>query len=184
MSKLQYELIRSARKTVSIEISREARLIVRAPLKMRSADIDAFVESKRAWIEKHLLEVKKKLESAPPKLTADQISELKKYAKRIIPLKAARFATLMGVKYNNIAFRNQKTRYGSCSGKKNLNFNIAIMLMPEEIIDYVIVHELSHLKEMNHSDKFWKEVERVLPDYKRRRDWLKKNGISYIQRLQ
>ena len=184
MNKFQYELKRSARKTISVEISREARIIVRAPLKMKVSDIETFLASKSEWIEKHLADMKKKLENAPPRLTKSQLAEIKKLAKEVIPPRVARFSSLMGVEYKGIAFRAQKTRYGSCSSKKNLNFNLAIMLMPEEIIDYVIVHELAHLKEMNHSDRFWREVERILPDYKRRRDWLKQNGIIYIQRIQ
>ena len=106
-----------------------------------------------------------------------------KRAKKEIPARVDFYAKHMGVEYGRIAFRAQKTRFGSCSSKGNLNFNLAIMLMPSEIIDYVIVHELSHLKQMNHSKAFWYEVERVLPDYKPRRDWLKSNGINYIQRV-
>ena len=86
----------------------------------------------------------------------------------------------MGVDYNRISIKFQKTRFGSCSTKKNLNFNALVALMPSEILDYVIVHELSHLKEMNHSKQFWREVARVMPDYKSKRKWLKENGTKYM----
>ena len=86
----------------------------------------------------------------------------------------------MGVDYNRISMKFQKTRFGSCSTKKNLNFNALVALMPSEILDYVIVHELSHLKEMNHSKQFWREVARVMPDYKSKRKWLKENGTKYM----
>mgnify|MGYP002547163680 CR=1 FL=1 len=82
----------------------------------------------------------------------------------------------MGVSYGRVSIRDQRTRWGSCSGKGNLNFNWKLSLVPDEILDYVVVHELAHRKEMNHSQRFWAEVERILPDYKARRKWLKEFG--------
>ena len=183
MINFSYELRRSKRKTISVEISREAKVIVRAPLKMSVRDIEAFLSSKSAWITSHLEKASERLASLPPKLTEDELAKLKTRAKNEIPIRVDRYASLMGLEYGRIALRTQKTRFGSCSSKKNLNFNLAIMLMPEEIIDYVIVHELAHIKQMNHSKAFWCEVERVMPDYKSRRDWIKANGINYIQRI-
>ena len=89
----------------------------------------------------------------------------------------------MGVSYNRIAIKAQRSRWGSCSTKKNLNFNCLLMLCPEEIQDYVVVHELSHLQEMNHSPAFWAEVGKILPDYKKRRRWLRSQGEALIARL-
>ena len=86
---------------------------------------------------------------------------------------------LMGVSYGSITVREQKTRWGSCSAKGNLNFNWKLVLMPEEILDYVVVHELAHRLQMNHSTEFWDEVEKILPDYRKRRQWLKENGQKY-----
>ncbi|MDY3888895.1 MAG: M48 family metallopeptidase, partial [Agathobacter sp.] len=86
-----------------------------------------------------------------------------------IPKRVAYFADIMGVDYGRITIRMQKTRWGSCSSKGNLNFNCLLMLAPPEVIDYVVVHELCHRKEMNHSKAFWREVERVLPDYRSRK---------------
>ena len=91
----------------------------------------------------------------------------------MIPERTAYFATLLHVTYGRITIRNQKTRWGSCSSKGNLNFNCLLMLTPDEIIDYIIVHELCHRIHMNHSKEFWAEVERVIPDYKERRKYLK-----------
>ena len=87
----------------------------------------------------------------------------------------------MGVDYGRITIRNQKTRWGSCSAKGNLNFNCLLMLMPTEVIDYVVVHELCHLKEMNHSNAFWREVKQVLPDYRKQVKWLKDEGYKFTQ---
>ena len=85
----------------------------------------------------------------------------------------------MGVSYGSITVRDQKTRWGSCSAKGNLNFNWKLVLMPEEILEYVVVHELAHRLQMNHSTEFWDEVEKILPDYRKRRQWLKENGQKY-----
>jgi len=97
-------------------------------------------------------------------------------AKRIIPVKVKKYADIIGVDYGRITIKMQKSRWGSCSSKGNLNFNCLLMNAPDEIIDYVVVHELCHRKEMNHSPRFWAHVEKVLPDYKERRKWLKDHG--------
>lgn len=178
-----YELKRSKRKSISLEISRDASLIVRAPIKMSVKDIEAFLSSKHDWIDRNLDEVKKRCAMTPERLEEKQLAELEKIARKYIPERVSYFANIMGVEYGRIAIRKQKTRFGSCSAKKNLNFNLAIMLMPQRISDYVIVHELSHLIEMNHSARFWSEVEKVMPDYKDTRRWLRENGVMYIQMI-
>ena len=100
----------------------------------------------------------------------------RKKAKRQLENRCAYFAERMAVDYNRIAVRAAKTRWGSCSARGNLNFHWKLVLMPPEILDYVVVHELAHRKEMNHSERFWAEVERILPDYRARRKWLKDFG--------
>jgi predicted metal-dependent hydrolase len=94
-------------------------------------------------------------------------------------MKASYYAKQMDTDYGRITVREQKTRWGSCSSKGNLNFNWKLMMMPEPIIDYVVIHELAHRKHMDHSKNFWLEVEKVLPDYRIKRDWLRKNGRLY-----
>lgn len=105
----------------------------------------------------------------------------KSYARETFQKKADFYGGKMGVDFGRISIREQKTRWGSCSGKGNLNFNWKLMMMPEAIIDYVVIHELAHRKHMDHSAAFWQEVEKNLPDYKGRRDWLKKNGRNYAR---
>jgi len=183
MNEMNYQLYRSRRKSISVEISRDARVIVRAPLRMSIRDIEAFLLSKREWIEKHAALVQQRINDSPAPLSAAERNALVKRAKEEIPARVKIFASRMGVEYGRIAIRTQRTRFGSCSSKRNLNFNLAIMLMPEQIRDYVIVHELAHLKEMNHSQSFWSEVEGIIPDYKEKRKWLQENGIMYINQL-
>ena len=101
----------------------------------------------------------------------------------IIPRRVEYFAKRIGVTYGRITIRNQKTRWGSCSSKGNLNFNCLLMLAPSEVLDYVVVHELCHRKEMNHSKAFWIEVEKVFPDYRDMVKWLKEEGSQIMQRL-
>ena len=174
------ELIRSKRKTICIEITPDARVIVRAPKYASLNDINRLIGEKADWIDKHLRKMEerqKERENAPqPELSKQEIKLLTTKAKRIIPQRVRHYATLMGVEYGRVTIRMQKSRWGSCSAKGNLNFNCLLMRTPVEIIDYVVVHELCHLKELNHSPRFWAEVEKVLPDYKERRKWLRVHG--------
>ena len=176
---MEYKIIPSARRTIAIHISPAGEILVRCPGRMKKADIDRFVVSKRRWIEAHLA----KLPPPQPKLTAEEIKNLAHQARADIPNRAAHFASMMGVTYGRITIRSQRTRWGSCSSQGNLNFNCLLMLTPPEIRDYVVVHELCHRKELNHSARFWAEVGKILPDYRARRQWLKDNGTALIGRL-
>lgn len=117
------------------------------------------------------------------KLTMDEIRELADRALKVIPERAAYFASLVGVTYTRITIRNQRTRWGSCSSQGGLNFNCLLMLMPPDVMDSVIVHELCHLKEPNHSERFYAEVLRVFPDYRKCEKWLKENGPALMRRM-
>lgn len=86
------------------------------------------------------------------------------------------YAEKLKVNYNRITIKEQKTRWGSCSSKGNLNFNWRVIMAPIEIVDYLVVHELCHLVHMNHSKEFWTLVQSSLPDYEKRQQWLKENG--------
>jgi len=175
----EYKLIRSSRKTISLRITPAGEIEVRCPNRMRRADVDAFVRSKRNWIEARLSNIPPAL----PKLTEGELEELRRRAKETIPERVAHFAPLIGVSYGSITVRSQKTRWGSCSSRGNLNFNCLLMLTSPEVLDYVVLHELCHRKELNHSARFWAQVERVMPDYRLRRKWLKDHGSALIGRL-
>ena len=104
-------------------------------------------------------------------------------AAEVIPQRVAYFAQKIGVTYGRITIRNQKTRWGSCTAEGNLNFNCLLMEAPPEVLDSVVVHELCHRKEMNHSERFYAEVLRVFPDYWAQDKWLKENGHMLMAML-
>lgn len=174
---LEYRIIRSSRRTLCLEI-KNGELLVRAPKRISESKIEEFVKSKSGWIEKHLA----KAAAMPmyPKLTAQEIYELAIKAKEDIPRRVEHFSKILGVTYGKITIRNQKTRWGSCSSKGNLNFNCLLMLTPSEVIDSVVVHELCHRKYMNHSKEFYALVKSVLPDYDSLSGWLSKNGRAIM----
>ena len=178
---IPYTLVRSCRKTISIMIKPTGEVEVRCPRRCSKREINTFVASKEAWIRKHLKTI-----AARPEVSVLSTGERKALAEKaaeVLPEKVSRFAQQLGVSYGRITIRSQRTRWGSCSAKGNLNFNCLLMLCPEEVQDYVVIHELCHRKEMNHSTAFWAEVERHCPDYRIHRKWLKDNGVSLIARL-
>ena len=181
MSSVPYRLIRSKRKTLSLQITPAGEILVRSPMRLSKREIDAFVESKQGWIASHL----EKIEARPPLIpfTREQLEVLADRARDAITERVEYFAPLVGVSYGRITIRSQHTRWGSCSAKGNLNFNCLLLLVPPEVLDYVVVHELCHRKQLNHSPAFWAEVEKHCPDHRIHRKWLKDNGSSLIARL-
>ena len=183
--KMTVKIIRSDRRSISLEITPAGEVLVRAPRRMPEAEIRHFVKEKSSWLTKHLAkrEADKAVLQNEGFFTDAEIVRLTKLAKKIIPEKVAYFARVMGVTYGRIAIRKQKTKWGRCSRDGNLNFNCLLMMAPPEVLDYVVVHELCHRLEMNHSAKFWAEVERVLPEYRMPRKWLKDHGGALMMRM-
>ena len=181
---MKVTVIRSNRKTVAIQVNSDLSVTVRAPRSASEKDIEEILKKKEAWISKHIekiKETKERFEAEPTeKLTREKVIALADEALKVIPERVEYFAKVIGVTYGKITIRNQKTRWGSCSSKGNLNFNCLLMLAPPEVLDYVVVHELCHRKQMNHSKAFWLEVEKVLPNYKEVRKWLKEEGSQMI----
>jgi hypothetical protein len=130
-----------------------------------------------------MAKIREAQKTAMPKFTTEELKALKKAAAEKIPERVKFFAPIVGADYGKITIRSQRTRWGSCSARGDLSFNCLLMLCPGDVLDYVVVHELCHRKQMNHSAAFWSEVERVLPDYKSRRKWLKDNGGGLINRI-
>ena len=169
---MEYKIIYSNRRTISLSIKDEG-LVVRAPFGASKAQIENIVLSHSGWIEKHI-KIQSEIKEKYGLLTDEKVKELRENAKRVLPIKASYYANIMGLKYGRITITGAKTRFGSCSSKGNISFSYLLMMYPDEAIDYVVVHELAHLLEMNHSPKFYKIVESVLPDYKERIKLLKK----------
>lgn len=172
---IEYHLIRSDRRSIGIEVDREGKVTVRAPYSCEKKRIDRFLLEKENWIRQ---KVKLQKENAMKRQEKREMPEAeKKYyrnlAREVLGARTGYYARKMGVTYGRISIREQKTRWGSCSSAGNLNFNWKLLLMPPELLDYVVVHELAHRKEMNHSPRFWAIVEKELPDYCNRREKLK-----------
>lgn len=195
---MNVKIIRSNRKTLAIQINPDLSVTVRAPMYAPQSDIERILREKEGWIQKHIEKIReqeaKRKEMYGEKgeygksaereyLSNEEIHKLAEKALEYIPKRVSYFAKQIGVTYGKITIRNQKTRWGSCSSKGNLNFNCLLMLTPPEVIDYVVVHELCHRKEMNHSGAFWAEVEKAIPDYKEQVKWLKENGEKIIGRM-
>ncbi|MBO4327364.1 MAG: M48 family metallopeptidase [Clostridia bacterium] len=184
---MEYRIIRSRRKTIAIQV-KNGEVVVRAPLFTADRTIRKFVDGHAEWIGK-ALEKSRKLAGERERaietdgvITHDEIRALAKKAVSVIPERVAHFASILGVTYGRITIRMQRSKWGSCSAKGNLNFNCLLMLAPPEVLDGVVVHELCHRLEMNHSERFYRHVLSVLPDYYERRKWLKNNGDLLMAR--
>lgn len=179
------KITKSKRKTISLQIKPDGSMELKVPLQTTNAQIQEFLNQKSDWINKHLQAVKDRQQqmSQIKSLTMEEIRDLANQALEVIPKRVAYFAEIVGVTYGKITIRNQKSKWGSCSSKGNLNFNCLLMLMPTEVQDYIVVHELCHRKEMNHSPQFWAEVRKVLPDYENQKLWLKEHGDEIMMRM-
>lgn len=171
-----YEIIYSNRKTLAIQISVDGHVTVRAPKSCPKATIDYFLQKKERWIQKHIHQTSEHSIPSESNLSDEERMRYIHIARDIITQKTAYYAALMHVTYGRISIREQKTRWGSCSSKGNLNFNWRLIFAPENVLNYVVVHELAHRKEMNHSPAFYAVVQSILPDYKTAKEWLRDNG--------
>ena len=180
-NEIKVTIIRSNRKTLSVEL-KPNEIIARAPARMKEKEIYKFIKSKKSWIDKHLTKLNEKqkvLDDLQP-YTQEEIKQFTAKAKTDIPKRVEFYAEKIGVTYNKITIRCQQTRWGSCSSKGNLNFNCLLVLLPDEVIDSIVVHELCHLKQMNHSARFYAEIDKAFPNYKQCQLWLKQNGATYL----
>ena len=168
---MEYEIIYSKRKTVSISVNKNG-VIIKAPIGTDKKTIEALLKKHSNWIEKHII-LQKKKEALTSGLTEDDIKDLKKKAKVYLKEKTDYYAKVMGLKYGRITITSAQKRFGSCSSEGNISYSYRLMLYPEAAREYVVVHELAHLKEMNHSSKFYAIIAKVLPDYKIRKRLLK-----------
>ena len=169
---MNYEVIYSKRKTLCLQVKRDGTVVVRAPIGTPRVKIEEFTIKHKDWIAKKV-DIAKNRVAPIDTLDENEINRLKALAYEVIPNRVKYYAELVGVSYASISINRAKTRFGSCSSQKRLNFSCNLMRYPSEVIDYVVLHEVAHLKELNHSKKFWAIVQKYMPDYKERKRILK-----------
>ncbi len=155
-------------------------MLIKAPYSVSEKILRDFAAKHLDWIEKQL---RAKAQFANDKFTPEEIEALFRLSVNDIPQRVAKWAAVIGVNYTKLAIRNMVHNYGSCTSKGKLTFNCLLMLCPPEIIDCIVVHELCHRLQMNHSPKFYAEILRVMPDYYTRRKWLRQHGDYYLRKL-
>lgn len=167
-----YTLLRSRRRTLALEVTRDLRVLVRAPLRCPERDIQRFVAARAGWIQKQLERQRQRAE-AHPEPTPAQRQALIARAKEVLPRRVSHYGAIMGVSPTGIAVTGARTRWGSCTPKHKLCFSWRLLAYPDEAVDYVVVHELAHLIHRNHGPAFWALVAAILPDYRARQKLLK-----------
>lgn len=219
-NKINYNIIRSRRRTIALHVNSDATLTVKIPYGVSLSYVERFIEEKRGWIEKkqaRFREIKEKFRpkefaegeefifagktykleisagnTAKISLTKDGLLRItekclespkhyiewfyKQFAKKYITARTAEIAEAFGYKYKSIRINGAKTRWGSCSPRGNINFSWRLVIMPPEMIDYVIIHELVHLEIKDHSKRFYARMTELMPDHKKREKWLKDNS--------
>lgn len=169
---MDYKRVECRGKTLSLHIDETLQVVVRAPRWVPKAEVDRFVRSHESWIQK-ATERQRRRNEQEAQLTEKRITELKALAKAELPRRTAYFAKIMGVTPKSVKITSAKKRFGSCSGQNGICYSWRLMLYPKEAVDYVVVHELAHIRQKNHSPAFYREIEKILPDYKARAKLLK-----------
>ena len=169
---MQYEIIRSDRRTVALEVTRDGRVLVRAPRRMSEKEIERFVASHEEWLQKALEKQQERQEKMPEPDEAER-QRCIALAKATIPPLVDSYARRMGVAPTGITITGAQTRFGSCSPKNRLSFSWRLMRYPAEAVEYVVVHELAHIRHKNHGREFYAFIASVLPDYKEREKLLR-----------
>ncbi len=164
-------------KRLKLIVHSDASISLSAPMRFSERKAEKFVYEKSDWLFERIEFFKKQNDKKQLKTTRADFLRQKEKARKIILEKIKKINKYYNFKYKRVSIRNQKTRWGSCSRQGNLNFNYRLIYLPENLFDYVIVHELCHLREMNHSARFWKLVAEVMPDYKSARRELRKESL-------
>lgn len=165
-------------KNIRISVRSDATVLVSAPLWLSRKKAEGFLIEKADWVLERISDFKKNKLSTGIKNTEIDYKKKKERVRKMVVKKLEDFNKHYKLKYNRVSIRNQRTRWGSCSGKANLNFNYRLAYLGDKEVDYIVVHELCHLKEMNHSSRFWLLVAETIPDYKNLRKSIKKKGLE------
>ena len=168
----EIKIIRSKRKTLSLEVKENGEVVLRTPFWCSAKTINAFINEKNDWLES-AVERQKKISENKVQLDDKRIAELKKSAKILLPERVSYYSKIMGVEPTGIKITSAQKRFGSCNTKNSICFSYLLMLYPQEAIDYVVVHELAHIRFHNHGKDFYSFIESVLPDYRNREKLLK-----------
>lgn len=161
------EIIRSRRRTLVLSVEEGPRVLVKAPYGMSGAAVEEFVQRHRRWIERRLLLLEERRKNAVT-YSLQEIAAFRVQAAQAASDGIARFAPRMGVAPSGVKITSAVKRWGSCSAKNSLCFSWRIALLPPEAADYIVVHELAHIRQKNHGPRFYAEVAAVLPDYRER----------------
>ena len=165
-------IVRSDRRTLSIEIGPGGVMTVRAPRRMPMEQIERFLRERKKWIDSH--------RASPPEIPplqaipAERRDELKMLAGTKLPALLERWCPVVGVCPTGVRITSARTRYGSCSPKNGISFSCYLFAWPDEAVEYVVVHELCHIRHHDHSPAFYAAVERAMPDWRERRALLNK----------
>ena len=179
------DVVYSKRRTIGLEVQADGKVLIRVPKGITKKALMDFVNERQEWIVEKwfLVETRRQRKAARPKADYEENPEVEAFyrraARKKIVERTAWYAKIMGVTYGRISIRAAKTRWGSCSSAGNLNYNWKLVLMPGRVMDYVVIHELAHRKEMNHSARFYAVVAQQMPDYKVWQSWLKEHGREY-----
>ena len=176
---ITYIIQKSRRRSIAVRVLPDNRVLVKAPYRTPESMVQEFLITKKEWITNQIEKQSREVQKAESLglLSDDEIRQIKKNARKILPERVKYWAEKIGVTYGRISIRLQSSRWGSCAQNGNLNFNCLLVIMPPEIMDSVVVHELCHRKYMNHSKDFYAEIERVFPEYKRCNKWLRKTAV-------
>ena len=183
MNGIEFTVTRSNRKTLAVQIKSDGTVHVRAPYSASDDAIRRFLESRREWIGRHVTMAREHSENRGSAFTDTEVQAMAKETMSFLPALINEYAQKLNVHPVRVTVRNQKTRWGSCSSKGGLNFNCLLALAQDQVRRYVVIHELCHLKEMNHSSAFWRLVASQMPDYQKAKEWLKKEGQLLVERL-
>lgn len=176
---VEYELKTSLRsRRMRLAVYPGGRFVVSIPKRMDERHVDKFLFEKADWILMKIDAMKKKTPVEKQPISKLELKRLKVVALELVHRRLEYFNDAYKFTYHNVSIRNQKTRWGSCSRQGNLNFNAKIALLPPRLADYIVVHELCHLKEMNHSPRFWKLVAQTFPEHKELRRTLRKEHLA------
>lgn len=182
---VQMTITRSFRKTVGLKIRSSRDVVLKFPMYCQDSDVDEFLKKKKNWIDYYIYKagVREQETEDLPKLTYGELEKLFKDTSALLRPLLDEYIPMLRVTVRKVTVRAQRTRWGSCSSRGNLNFNCLLALTPDYVQRYIVVHELCHLLNMNHSPAFWAGVATIMPDYETAEDWIKEEGWKLFRRL-